>query len=158
MRLSSWWDWIPLLLSLICHCSFPFSTRHRLPEPARTHRPGPITAPDGRRPLIGREVQAAACDVTSHMHWGALTAHVALPKFSCWLSYTPSMQTFIVKRGSGGRSQRDGTNVAIDIIIDIFDLLRKPSNLSYVFCIIFVSEDVSAFDECQLKFIVYYLI
>ena len=41
----------------------------------------------------------------------------------------------------------------IDIIIDIFDLLWKPSNLSYVFYIIFVCEDVSAFDECQLKFI-----
>ena len=63
------------------------------------------------------------------------------------------MQTFIDKRGSGGRSQRDGANVAIDIIIDIFDLLWKHSNLSYVFCIIFVGEDVSAFDECQLKFI-----
>ena len=63
------------------------------------------------------------------------------------------MQTFIVKRGSGSRSQRDGANVAIDIIIDIFDLLWKPSNLSYVFCIIFVGEEVSAFDECQLKFI-----
>ena len=44
-------------------------------------------------------------------------------------------------------------NVAIDIIIDIFDLLWKPSNFSYVFCIIFVGKDVSAFDECQIKFI-----
>ena len=50
-------------------------------------------------------------------------------------------------------SKRDGANVAIDIIIDIFDLLWKPSNLSNVFYIIFVGEDVSAFDECQLKFI-----
>ena len=43
--------------------------------------------------------------------------------------------------------------MANDIIIDIFDLLWKPPNLSYVFEIIFVVEYVSAFDECQLKFI-----
>ena len=45
------------------------------------------------------------CPVTWHHTWGALTAHVAMLKSSCWLSYIPSMPTFIVKRGSGGRSQ-----------------------------------------------------
>ena len=45
------------------------------------------------------------CPVTWRHTWGALTAHVATPKSSCWLSYIPSMPTFIVKRGSGGRSQ-----------------------------------------------------
>ena len=66
------------------------------------------------------------CPVTWRHTWGALTAHVATPKSSCWLSYIPSMPTFIVKRGSDGQSQsckraiviskRDGANVTIDII------------------------------------------
>ena len=37
--------------------------------------------------------------------WGPLTAHVVTAKSSCWLSYAPSMPTFIVKWGSGGQSQ-----------------------------------------------------
>ena len=57
-----------------CRCSLVFFTAAPSPpqptQAARNHRAGPITAPDGRPPLIGREVQAAAgasCDVMSHM-------------------------------------------------------------------------------------------
>ena len=55
------------------------------------------------------------------------------------------------RRGYKERRQ-EGLCCAIDII-DIFDLLWKPSNFSYVFHIIFVGKDVSAFDDCQLQFI-----
>ena len=150
MRLSSWWDWIPLLLSLICCCSFPFSAWHRLPEPARTHRPGPITAAYGRRPLIGREVQAAA-----GVPWRDVTHALRSTHCTCCLAKVQLLTELHSKHAdlySQSRFRQPITNVTIDII-DIFDLLWKPSNLSYVFCIIFVGEDVSAFDECQLKFI-----
>ena len=60
-------------------------------------------APDRRPPLIGREVQV--CPVTWRHTWGPLMAHVATAKSSCWLSFAPSMPTFIVKQGSGGWSQ-----------------------------------------------------
>ena len=138
--------------------------RHRLPEPARNHRAGPITAPDRRQPLIGRKVQTAAGvlwrDVTHEDHSWHMLPHrspavdwATLPACLPLLSSVVQVADHKAAQRAPVESKRDWANVANDIIIDIFDLLWKPPNLSYVFKIIFVVEYVSAFAKCQLKFI-----
>ena len=150
---------MPLLLSLLRRCSFPSSadTGHQnLPE---TTGPGQSQLPTG----------GCLSLVEMFRHWQVhpVTSHMRTTHGSCChidlqlLTELRSKHAYLYSQARFGRpitrlpqrapveSRRDGVNVANDIIIDIFDLLWKPPNLSLIFDINFVIEYVLAFDECH---------
>ena len=152
---------MPLLLSLLRRCSFPSSTDTGCQNLPETTGLGQSQLPTGRPPLIGREAQVAAgasCDMTSHMRTPHGTCcHVDLQL----LTELRSQHAYLYSQARFGRpitrlpqrapvgKQRDGANVANDIIIDILIYFGKPANLSCICDIIFVIEYVLAFDECH---------